>query len=178
MYDVVYDVGRHYWEWTHFLALGFMILWTAFALTMVLWRNQVIAILGLNTPPPGVIRDILFGVHWIGAVVFSLIGIAVLVWLFSTFVGGYFDLQAAVTDGRCHRIAGVVTDFVAEDAAQGLPETFEVNGVEFAYEDSVSTGGFHRAGVLREGAQIQGCYVDRFGTNTFLRLEVRREPAI
>jgi|GEM_PF-6106622 len=175
MYEIVYDVGRDYWEWQYVAVIIFMALWTSFALTMVFWRDHVINFLGLDIPKPGLVRDVFFGAHRVLAVIFSLIGIAVLTWLVSHFVGSYFDLKTAIADGRCRHIAGLVADFSPENVERRQPESFRINGVSFSYSGGVATGAFHRTGLMREGSDVRGCYVDRFGENAFLRLEVRRD---
>jgi hypothetical protein len=81
----------------------------------------------------------------------------------------------------CSVIEGIVTNHMPVTHGDGGPESFEVNGLRFAYSGKDVPPPFHQTvaqgGQIRNGLAVRICYTDRFGAVpgwAILRIEVKK----
>ena len=170
-YHVVFDVATAgYREWfvivfgLMFVALGAMLVFAP-ALMQKLLPDGV----------QGTARVIFSWFFFLFAILFTVLVAA-------TTISQHLRLRDASLRNECTLISGAVTNFVPRPTGRNTTETFTVDGVQFEYSDTRSTGGFNqserRRGPIREGLPVRICYVD-YGTsyngNVIVRLEVADE---
>lgn len=104
---------------------------------------------------------VLFGCVWTAAVGFAVFGPA-------------SSLARELAANRFQTVEGRVAHFIPAPAEGHALESFDVNGVEFAYSDYILEGGFNRTashgGPIREGLPVRIAYT----RGLILRLEVGR----
>jgi hypothetical protein len=107
---------------------------------------------------------------------FGFLGFAAL-WVTASLVailGSSARLAAALHEGRCNVVEGVIEDFVPAPSEGRKSESFTVAGQRFEYSDYVITAGFHQSashgGPIRAGMQVRIHHVG----NDIARLEIDR----
>ena len=72
---------------------------------------------------------------------------------------GHFGLSAALREGRCEVVEGLVTQFQPMPASGKGKESFVVSGKRFEYSDFIVSPGFnhttYRGGPMREGLSVR-----------------------
>ena len=109
--EVVCDVSRDYW-WdagAFALVLAFMVLWTSLCAAFAFRRDKIIAYFRLDTPKPGIFRDLLFGAHRALSLVFFFVGLIVTASLVGIFVGTYFQLADLEGRDRACELGNICT---------------------------------------------------------------------
>lgn len=95
---------------------------------------------------------------------FTFIGIIALI-ISSFFTGvDYRSLKKIVIKNKHLTVEGIVEDFNPLNETELLPESFNVNGVEFSYFDDKGSSAFHESslsgGPIKEGLPVRIFYYD------------------
>ena len=89
-------------------------------------------------------------------------------------LGDSYEASRSVRDGRCRIVEGRVNHFHPMPFTGHDEESFDVNGVKFAYSDYVVSAGYNKTashgGPIRQGLPVRICHQD----GEILRLEIAR----
>ncbi|MDB6149833.1 MAG: hypothetical protein JWQ44_1281 [Chthoniobacter sp.] len=154
-YTVIFDVSesgyRHWW----FPSVG--LIFVVIGSVLFRFRHQ----LGHRTPEFLPYLFLGFSILW---TVFALVVTA----------AGHSHLSAALREGRCEVVEGIVTEFQPMPTIGKGSESFIVSGKRFEYSDFVVSPGFkhstYKGGPMREGLAVRIHYVG----DDIARLEVAR----
>ena len=94
-----------------------------------------------------------------------------------TTFSSYQRYHTAALSGGCRTIEGIVRDFHPMALGGHSDESFDLDGIAFAYSDYELSGGYNRTisrgGAIHGSDYVRLCYVPTDGRNVIVRLEIR-----
>ena len=94
---------------------------------------------------------------------------------------GYKEIVAQIENGNVHIEEGKISNYKPIDTSNHASlETFELNGVKFAYSDYHRISGYHHAcangGIIcEEGQEIRLSYYTKEGLNYIIKIEATKD---